>query len=56
MKLRAPKTVTFWISVLLVVLGALGSVTAIPFVSTYAMAFVIVGYVLLVLGNIIKGL
>ncbi len=56
MKLSAPKVVTFWISVLLVVLGALGAVTAIPFVSTYAMAFVIIGFVLLALGNVLKGL
>lgn len=56
MKLTPPKAITFWISVILVVIGALAPVLSIPFVSTYALAFVIVGFVLLALGNMVKGL
>ncbi len=56
MKLSPPKTVTFWISVLLVVLGAVSTVVAIPFISSYSLLFVIVGFVLLALGTMIKGL
>jgi hypothetical protein len=55
MKLTPPKAVTFWISVLLVVLGAASTVIAIPFVSTYSLAVVLIGFVLLALGNMIKG-
>lgn len=56
MKLTPPKGITFWISVILVVLGIVASFVAIPFVSTYALWFVVAGFVLLVLGLLIKGL
>ena len=56
MKLTPPKTITFWISIVLGVLGFLGVLVAIPFVSTYAFWFLFVGFVLLVLGLLVKGL
>ena len=56
MKLTPPKAVTFWISVLLVVAGIAGYATNLGFLTTYAILFVIVGFVLLALGNMIKGL
>ena len=56
MKLTPPKVVTFWISVLIVVLGAAATVINIPFVSANALLVVIIGFVLLALGNMVKGL
>ena len=55
MKLSAPKNVTFWVAVVLAVLGALGTLVSIPLVSTYSFLFVIVGFVLLALGVLLKG-
>jgi len=56
MKLTPPKQLTFWISILLVVLGAAASVIQLGFVSTYSTVIMVLGFVLLALGNIIKGL
>jgi hypothetical protein len=56
MKLQAPKNITFWIAVILAVLGFLGKLITIPFISTYDFWFVLVGFVLLVLGVLVKGL
>jgi hypothetical protein len=56
MKLTPPKNITFWIAVILGVLGFLGTVTTIPLVSAYAFWFLFAGFVLLVLGLLVKGL
>ena len=56
MQLTPPKRVTFWIAVVLGVLGFLGTLTAIPFVTTYAFWFAFFGFLLLVLGMLIKDL
>ena len=56
MKLSAPKTITWWIAVIVGVLGILGQLVAIPFVSDYAFWFVSIGFVLLALGTFLKGL
>jgi hypothetical protein len=56
MKLNPPKNLTFWIALLLGVLGFLGEITTIPVVSPYAFWFLFVGFVLLVLGLLVKGL
>ena len=56
MKLNAPKQITWWIAIILGVLGVIGTFVAIPFVSCYAIWFVVVGLVLLALGNFLKGL
>ena len=56
MKLTPPKVATFWISILLVVLGAAASVLSLGFLSTYSTAIMVLGFVLLALGNLIKGL
>lgn len=53
MKLSPPKNITFWISVILGVYGIIGSlVTDLP----YALFALVIGFVLLVLGNLVKGL
>jgi hypothetical protein len=56
MKLSAPKNVTWWVAVVVGVLGILGSLVAIPFVSANAFWFVAVGFVLLALATLLKGL
>jgi len=56
MKLTPPTQNVFYISVVLAVVGILGSFISIPFVSGYAFWFVVVAYVVLFLGNTMKGL
>ena len=56
MKLSAPKNITWWIAVILGVLGILGSLISIPLVSANAFWFVAIGFVLLALATLLKGL
>jgi hypothetical protein len=56
MSLSAPKQLTFWIALILAVLGIVGTFVTIPFVTGYAFWFVVVGFVLLALGNLMEGL
>jgi hypothetical protein len=56
MKLNTPKMITFWIALVLGVLGFLGKIVKIPLVTTYDFWFLFVGFVLLVLGMLVKGL
>lgn len=56
MRLNPPKKITFWISVVLGALGFLGRIVTIPFITTYDFWFVFIGFLLLVLGLLIKGL
>ena len=56
MKLSAPKNVTWWIAVVVGVLGILGTLVSIPLVSANAFWFVAVGFVLLALATLLKGL
>jgi hypothetical protein len=55
MRLTPPKKNVFWISTVLAALGLVASFVSIPFVSAYAFWFVVVGFVLLWLGNAVKG-
>lgn len=55
MKLTPPTKNVFWISVVLAVLGLIGRYSNIPFVSDYYFYFVLVGYVVLAAGNVLKG-
>jgi hypothetical protein len=55
MRLSAPKKIVFWISLIIVLLGLLGILITIPFVSDYTVWFVLVGYLLLAAGNVLKG-
>jgi hypothetical protein len=57
MKLTPPKVITFWIAIILGVLGLLGAlVPSIAVIGSYAIWFALAGLVLLVLGLIVKGL
>jgi hypothetical protein len=55
MQLTPPTKNVFYVSVVLAVLGILAHFVTIPFVSAYNFWFVVVGYVVLVLGNTMKG-
>ncbi len=56
MRLNAPKRFTFWASVALFVVGMIAAFNLIPYVPFLAGVIALtVGYVLLALGNILKG-
>jgi len=54
MNLSEPKAITFWIAVILGVLGLI--FFFVPAVATYAFWLVLVGLIVLVLGNLMKGM
>jgi len=57
MKLSAPRQITFWIAVILAVLGFIGFIApTIPVLGVLAFWLVLVGFVVLVVGNVVKGL
>ena len=56
MKLTPPKVITFWISVALVVIGLLLQFGIIACLTPFAFWFAFVGFVLLALGLLLKGL
>ncbi len=55
MKLTPPTQNVFWISVVLAVLGLVGRYLSVPVLSDYYFYFVLVGYIVLALGNVLKG-
>lgn len=55
MKLSAPKKNTWWIAVVIGVVGIIAKF-AIPFLSVYAFWLVVVAFVLLALATYLKGL
>jgi threonine/homoserine/homoserine lactone efflux protein len=55
-KLSEPKVVTFWIAVILAILGVLASQGILAGLAAYAFWLVVAGFVLLALGNLMKGL
>lgn len=56
MKLSSPKVTTFWIAVVLAALGLIGTLFTVQFLSDYAFWLVFVGFVVLALGNLYKGI
>lgn len=54
LKLSAPQVVTFWIAVILAVLGVLASEGILSGLSSYAFWLVVAGFVVLALGNLMK--
>jgi hypothetical protein len=56
MKTNAPKFMVWVVGVGIGVLGILGYFVAIPFVTLHAFWFVVVGFVILALGSVIKGM
>jgi hypothetical protein len=56
MSLSAPKQITWIIAVVLGVIGILGKVVPIAAVAAYAFWLVTIGFILLALGALLKGL
>jgi hypothetical protein len=55
MRLTPPKKIVFWISLILAVVGLIAYFVTIPFLSGITFWLVLVAYVLLALGNAVKG-
>lgn len=55
MKLNPPTKVVFWLATVLAALGILGQFIALPFVGDFEFWLVAAGFVLLWLGNTMKG-
>lgn len=57
MKLSEPKVITFWIAVVLAVLGLIAFLGVLPVLeASYAFWLVFIGFVVLALGNLVKGM
>jgi len=56
LRLNPPKLVTFWIAVLLALIGVIAEVAPIASLAGYALWLVVAGFVLLALGNLLEGL
>jgi len=55
-KINRPSKAIFWISVILVVLGLLGEYGGLELTSRYDRLLYLIGYVLLFLGVVVKGM
>ena len=56
MNLSAPKNVTFWVAVVVAVVGVLASLVTIPVLSGFAFWLVVIAFIILVLGNLVDGM
>jgi hypothetical protein len=56
MQLSAPKQITFWIAVVVAVIGLIASFVTIPILSGFALWIVVLGFVILAAGNVLQGL
>jgi hypothetical protein len=56
MKTHAPKKLTFWISLILAVLGVAGKFVPLGAISDWSWILVVAAYVLLLLGVLLRGL
>ncbi len=56
MKLNAPTQNFWWISVVLAVVGVLSQFVVIPYATAYAFWLVTIGFVLLALSTVLKGM
>jgi hypothetical protein len=56
MKLSAPQQATWWIALIVGVVGIIASLVSIPVLSGFALWLVVIGFVILVLATFLKGL
>jgi hypothetical protein len=54
--MNPPKKITFWVSAALGLLGFIGQIVTVPVLSPLAFWLVLIGLVLMLLGNTVKGL
>ena len=55
MKLSPPKQITFWVAVILAVLGVIASLVTVPVLSGIVFWLVVIGFVVLAAGNLVEG-
>ena len=55
MQLSAPKQVTWWVAVVIGVVGIVANFVTLPVVSDYSFWLVAISFVILVLGTFLKG-
>ena len=56
MNISAPKQTTFWIAVVVAVIGLLAGLVTIPVLSGIAFWLVVIGFLILAAGNLVEGL
>ena len=56
MNLSEPKQITFWIAVVVAVIGLLAQLITIPVLSGLAFWLVVIGFIILAAGNLMKDL
>ena len=56
MNISAPKQLTFWIAVVVAVVGLISYLVTMPVLSGLAFWIVVLGFVILALGNLMEGL
>ncbi len=56
MNLSAPKQITFWIAVVVAVVGVIASLVTIPVLSGFAFWLVVIAFLILAAGCLIDGL
>lgn len=56
MQLSPPTKVTFWASIVLVVLGVLGKLVSLTLISAFSFWLVLAGFILLAAGNLLRGM
>jgi threonine/homoserine/homoserine lactone efflux protein len=56
MKLSEPKQITFWIALIVAIVGVLASLVTIPVLSGIAFWLVVIAFIILAAGNLMKGL
>lgn len=55
MKLSAPKKLTWYVSLVFGLVALIASIISVPFVSTNAVWFALIGWLLLILATLLKG-
>ena len=55
MKLSPPKHITFWVAVVLALLGLIGALVTVPVLTGASFWLVLVGFVVLAAGNLFDG-
>jgi threonine/homoserine/homoserine lactone efflux protein len=56
MKLSAPKQITFWIAVIVAVIGVIAGLVSIPVLSGFAFWIVVIAFIILAAANLLEGL
>ena len=56
MNLSAPKQITFWIAVVVAVIGVIASLVTVPVLSGFAFWLVVIAFVILAAANLLEGL